>query len=62
MNTADFLELSSAMVPDRAALICEDTVKTYTELSAEVTRLANALQGPWPGARRPRRRDVGQLG
>ena len=45
MNTADFLELSSAMVPDRAALICEDTVKTYTELSAEVTRLANALQG-----------------
>ena len=45
MNTADFLELSSAMVPDRPALICEGTVKTYTELSAEVTRLANALQG-----------------
>ena len=44
MNTADFLELSSAMVPDRPALICEGTVKTYTELSAEVTRLANALQ------------------
>lgn len=45
MNTADFLELSSAMVPGRAALICEDMVKTYTELSADVTCLANALQG-----------------
>ncbi len=45
MNTADFLELSAAVVPDRAALICEDTVKTYADLQAEVTRLGNALQG-----------------
>jgi len=44
MNTADFLALSAAVVPDRAALICQDTVKTYSELSADVTRLANALQ------------------
>ena len=44
MNTADFLELSAAMVPDRPAIICEDTVKTFTELSADVTRLANSLQ------------------
>ena len=44
MNTADFLELSSAMVPDRPALICGDTVKTFAELAADVTRLGNALQ------------------
>ena len=45
MNTADFLDLSAAMVPERAALICGDRVKSYTDLTVEVTRLANALQG-----------------
>ena len=45
MNTAEFLDLSSAMVPDRAALICGERQRTYTEMAAEVTRLANAMQG-----------------
>ncbi len=44
MNTADFLELSAAVVPDRAALVCGDTVKSYADLQAEVTQLGNALQ------------------
>ena len=45
MNTADFLELSAAVVPDRAALICGETSKSFFELQMEVTRLGNALQG-----------------
>ena len=44
MNTAEFLEISSAVLPDRVALICGGSEKTYAEMGAEVTRLANALQ------------------
>ena len=45
MNTAEFLEISAAIVPDRAALISEDRIRTFAETVAEVTRMANALQG-----------------
>ncbi len=44
MNTAEFLDISSAVVPDRPALICGETQRTYMEMAAEVTRLANAFQ------------------
>lgn len=44
MNTAEFLDISSAVVPGRAALLCGDTQLTYAEMAADVTRLANALQ------------------
>ncbi|MEE9277653.1 MAG: AMP-binding protein [Dehalococcoidia bacterium] len=45
MNTAEFLDISSAVVPERAALICGDSRRSYMETGAEVTQLANALQG-----------------
>ena len=44
MNTAEFLDISSAVVPDRAALLCGDTQLTFAQMAAAVTRLANALQ------------------
>ena len=45
MNTAEFLEISVAVVPDRAALITEGASKSYLEVQTDVMRLANALQG-----------------
>ncbi len=44
MNTAEFLTISSAVVPDRDALVCGDKRVTYAELASRVNRLANALQ------------------
>ena len=44
MNTAEFLDISSAVVPDRPALICGDSQYTYSEMAVAVTKLANALQ------------------
>jgi acyl-CoA synthetase (AMP-forming)/AMP-acid ligase II len=43
MNTAEFLQISSMMVPDRDALVCEGRRVTYLELAQRVNRLANAL-------------------
>ncbi len=45
MNTAEFLDISAAVVPDRPALITEETSKSFLEVQTEVTKLANALQG-----------------
>ncbi len=45
MNTAEFLTISSAMVPDREALVCGDQSITYAEMAVRVNKLANALQG-----------------
>ena len=45
MNTAEFLDISAAVVPDRAALITGDQQQTFAEMGAQVTQLANALQG-----------------
>ncbi|HUS83299.1 MAG TPA: long-chain-fatty-acid--CoA ligase [Dehalococcoidia bacterium] len=44
MNTAEFLQISSAVVPDRDALVCGDRRVTYMEMAQRVNRLANALQ------------------
>ncbi len=43
MNTAEFLQISSMMVPDREALVCEGRRVTYMEMAQRVNRLANAL-------------------
>ncbi len=44
MNTAEFLTISSAVVPDREALVSGDTRITYAEMASRVNRLTNALQ------------------
>jgi len=43
MNTGEFLQISSVMVPDRDALVCEGRRTTYMGLAQRVNRLANAL-------------------
>ena len=46
MNPAEFLTISSAVVPDREALVSADGKRrvTYAEMASRVTRLANAMQ------------------
>ena len=43
MNTAEFLQISSYVVPDREALVCGATRITYMEMVERANRLANAL-------------------
>ena len=43
MNTAEFLQISSMVVPDREALVCEGQRISYMEMAQHVNRLANAL-------------------
>ncbi|HJN92018.1 MAG TPA: AMP-binding protein [Dehalococcoidia bacterium] len=45
MNTAEFLDISAAVVPERAALVTDGAAKSFMEVQAEVTKMANALQG-----------------
>ena len=49
MNTADFLMLSSAIVPDRTALVDADESVTYAEMQSRVNRLAQAMQASGVG-------------
>src|SRR3954449_9135575 len=46
MNPAEFLTISSAVLPDREALVSGDGKRrvTYEEMATRVRRLANALQ------------------
>ena len=44
MNTAEFLTISSAIVPDRIALAEAEREVTYAELQSRVNRLAQSLQ------------------
>ena len=44
MNTAEFLTISSAIVPDRTALADQDHHIAYMELQSNVNKLANAFQ------------------
>ena len=44
MNTAEFLMISAAIVPDRTALVGSDGRMTYAELQSSTNQLANALQ------------------
>ena len=50
MNTTEFLMISTAIVPDRLAMIFEDSRISYEELQARVNRLANALADMGVGA------------
>ena len=43
MNTIDFLEITSAICPDRAAIIFEGKKHSFAELDERSSRLANAL-------------------
>jgi acyl-CoA synthetase (AMP-forming)/AMP-acid ligase II len=45
MNTTEFLAITSAIGPDRAAISFEGKKYTFAELSERVNRLANALLG-----------------
>ena len=53
MNTSEFLAISSAIVPDRPAIIFEGRRLSYADLAARTDRLANALTalGVNPGDR-----------
>jgi acyl-CoA synthetase (AMP-forming)/AMP-acid ligase II len=43
-NIADLLECVSDAVPEREAVVCRDTRRTYAELDERATRLAHALR------------------
>ena len=43
MNTAEFLTISAAMVPEREALVSGEQRIAYAEMQSRVMRLANAL-------------------
>ncbi len=43
MNTTEFLTITSAIVPDRDAIIFDDKHMTFGELAERVNRLANAM-------------------
>lgn len=53
MNTSEFLTITSAIVPDRTALLFEGQRFTFADLLGRVNRLANALgdMGVAPGDR-----------
>ena len=44
MNTAEFLTISAAVVPDREALVCGESRIDYAGMQSRVNQLANALQ------------------
>ncbi len=43
MNTTDFLNIATAICPDRTAIIFEDKRYTFAQLNERVNRLANSL-------------------
>ena len=58
MNTAEFLQISSMIVPERTALVCGEKRVTYMEMADRVNRLANWLIGLGAGPDKP----VGAMG
>ena len=53
MNTAEFLQISSMIVPDRTALVSGAKRVSYAEMADRVNRLANWLQSVGAGPERP---------
>ncbi len=43
MNTSEFLMIAASVVPERTAMVCEGTERTFAEMQERVNRLANAL-------------------
>src|SRR4029079_7940638 len=44
MNTAECLQITSMVIPERTALVCGSTRVTYGQMADRVNRLANWLQ------------------
>jgi acyl-CoA synthetase (AMP-forming)/AMP-acid ligase II len=53
MNTAEFLQITSAIVPDRTALVCGNRREDYATMAERVNRLANWLIEAGAGPERP---------
>jgi acyl-CoA synthetase (AMP-forming)/AMP-acid ligase II len=53
MNTAEFLQISSMVVPDRTALVSGEKRVTFQEMADRVNRLANWLQSIGAGPDHP---------
>lgn len=53
MNTAEFLQITSMVVPDRTALVCGDKRVTFGEMADRVNRLANWLAEQGAGPENP---------
>jgi len=53
MNTAEFLQITAAVVPERTALVCGDKRVTFEQMADRVNRLANWLQSIGAGPDRP---------
>jgi acyl-CoA synthetase (AMP-forming)/AMP-acid ligase II len=53
MNTAEFLQISSMVVPDRTALVAGGQRVTFMEMADRVNRLANWLQSVGAGPDHP---------
>jgi acyl-CoA synthetase (AMP-forming)/AMP-acid ligase II len=53
MNTAEFLQISAMVVPDRTALVAGDKRVTFMEMADRVNRLANWLQSIGAGPDKP---------
>src|SRR5574338_528705 len=53
MNTAEFLQISSMVVPERTALVCGEQRVTFMEMADRVNRLANWLQAAGAGPEHP---------
>ncbi len=53
MNTAEFLQITSLVVPDRTALVCGGTRVTFEQMADRVNRLANWLQAQGAGPEHP---------
>ena len=43
MNTAEFLSISAAIVPERVAIATEDKKVSYSQLQSRVNKIANSL-------------------
>jgi acyl-CoA synthetase (AMP-forming)/AMP-acid ligase II len=53
MNTAEFLQITSMVVPDRTALVAGEKRVTFMEMADRVNRLANWLQSVGAGPDKP---------
>ena len=53
MNTAEFLQITAMVVPERDALVCGDKRVTFEQMADRVNRLANWLQSAGAGPDNP---------
>jgi acyl-CoA synthetase (AMP-forming)/AMP-acid ligase II len=53
MNTAEFLQITSLVVPDREALVCGERRVTYADMADRVNRLSNWLIERGAGPKNP---------